>query len=62
MFQRQIADELHRYLREFPAVAILGPRLAGKTTLARQLADELALTSAPPPCTWTLNTPPISRS
>ena len=49
MFQRQIADELHRYLREFPAVAILGPRQAGKTTLARQLADELALTSAPPP-------------
>ena len=39
MFKRQINDELQQYLDEFPAVAILGPRQAGKTTLAQQLAQ-----------------------
>ena len=43
MFKRQINDELQQYLDEFPAVAILGPRQAGKTTLARQLAQSQAL-------------------
>lgn len=57
MFQRQVADELHQYLREFPAVAILGPRQAGKTTLARQLADKLALTSEPSPLYLDLESP-----
>lgn len=41
MFPRQIHDELRQYLAEFPAVAILGPRQVGKTTLARQVADSL---------------------
>ncbi len=41
MFSRQIQDELRQYLQEFPAVAILGPRQVGKTTLARQAADGL---------------------
>ena len=39
MFKRQINAELQQYLDEFPAVAILGPRQAGKTTLAQQLAQ-----------------------
>ena len=39
MFKRQINDELQQYLDEFPAVAILGPRQVGKTTLAQQLAQ-----------------------
>ena len=39
MFKRQINDLLQQYLDEFPAVAILGPRQAGKTTLAHQLAQ-----------------------
>ena len=39
MFQRQISNLLQQYLDEFPAVAILGPRQAGKTTLAHQLAQ-----------------------
>ena len=38
MFPRQIIAELNGYLDEFPAVAILGPRQAGKTTLAHQVA------------------------
>jgi predicted AAA+ superfamily ATPase len=37
MYKRQIAEELNVYLQEFPAVAILGPRQVGKTTLAHQL-------------------------
>ena len=42
MFTRQVLAQLQLYLQEFPAVAILGPRQAGKTTLALQLADVLA--------------------
>lgn len=34
---RQSEAELRRALEEFPAVALLGPRQCGKTTLARQL-------------------------
>jgi uncharacterized protein len=40
MFQRQIQASLWQYLQEFPAVAILGPRQAGKTTLALQVAAQ----------------------
>ncbi len=36
MYQRQIMAEMAVYLQEFPAVAILGPRQVGKTTLAHQ--------------------------
>ncbi|MDP3413673.1 MAG: AAA family ATPase, partial [Polaromonas sp.] len=43
MFQRQIHQVLQQYLQEFPAVAILGPRQAGKTTLAHQIAGSTAL-------------------
>jgi hypothetical protein len=35
MIPRHIATELHLQLREYPVVTILGPRQAGKTTLAR---------------------------
>jgi predicted AAA+ superfamily ATPase len=42
MFSRQTQDEIRQYLQEFPAVAILGPRQVGKTTLARQVADDMA--------------------
>lgn len=43
MFKRQINDILQKYLDEFPAVAILAPRQAGKTTLAQQLAQSQTL-------------------
>jgi predicted AAA+ superfamily ATPase len=51
MFQRQTATELRVFLQEFPAVAILGPRQVGKTTLARQHMQNLAsnVNAAPPP-------------
>ncbi|MEO0592870.1 MAG: ATP-binding protein [Myxococcota bacterium] len=37
MFDRLLASRVRQRLREFPAVAILGPRQVGKTTLARTL-------------------------
>lgn len=42
MVPRLAASRLRDLLDRFPAVALLGPRQAGKTTLARALADELA--------------------
>ncbi|SEN20976.1 hypothetical protein SAMN05216436_11320 [bacterium A37T11] len=40
MIKRDIAEQLQLLLREFPAVALLGPRQVGKTTLTRQLLKE----------------------
>jgi predicted AAA+ superfamily ATPase len=45
MFERQIYQVLQQYLQEFPAVAILGPRQAGKTTLAHQIAGSTAVSA-----------------
>ena len=39
---RFLASRLRDLMGRFPAVALLGPRQAGKTTLARTLADEIA--------------------
>lgn len=36
MIKREIEAEFHRLCREYPVVTLLGPRQAGKTTLARQ--------------------------
>lgn len=57
MFQRQIFGELRRYVQEFPAVAILGPRQVGKTTLAHQLAGSLPPADAPQALYLDLETP-----
>ena len=38
MIDRRILPDIERSLAEFPAVALLGPRQAGKTTLARIVA------------------------
>jgi len=38
MIKRQLQSKIIRLLRQFPAVAILGPRQAGKTTLAKLIA------------------------
>ena len=39
MINRRILPDITRALTEFPAVALLGPRQAGKTTLAKVIAD-----------------------
>ncbi|MBI2889909.1 MAG: ATP-binding protein [Nitrospirae bacterium] len=38
MIQRKVSTRVKRLLREFPAVALVGPRQVGKTTLARTLS------------------------
>lgn len=38
MIQRTISSELKKFLSQFPAVALLGPRQVGKTTLALEIA------------------------
>lgn len=40
MIERRIAPEVALQLEEFPAVALIGPRQVGKTTLARAVATE----------------------
>lgn len=42
MIPRLAESDLRELLGRFPAVALLGPRQSGKTTLARALADQLA--------------------
>ncbi len=39
MIPRRLRRSLERHLQIFPAVALLGPRQVGKTTLARAIAD-----------------------
>lgn len=40
MINRQIETELHKLLEEYPVVTLLGPRQAGKTTLARNALSD----------------------
>lgn len=37
---RQISNLITQYLQHFPAVAILGPRQCGKSTLAKQIIKD----------------------
>lgn len=41
MVERRLKNELKECLRNYPAVVLLGPRQAGKTTLARVVANEI---------------------
>jgi predicted AAA+ superfamily ATPase len=41
MIARLAQPKLRKLLQQFPAVALLGPRQVGKTTLAHSMADEL---------------------
>lgn len=40
MFQRRLSTRLHHLLRHSPAVVLLGPRQAGKTTLALEIGEQ----------------------
>ena len=40
MLERWIADKLDEAVKRAPAVALLGPRQVGKTTLAREIAEK----------------------
>jgi predicted AAA+ superfamily ATPase len=40
MIKRMLKDELIRLLKGFPAVALIGPRQVGKTTLAKELSKQ----------------------
>jgi len=40
MIQRKLEAEIRKLLKQFPAVAILGPRQVGKTTLAKLIAKQ----------------------
>ncbi len=44
-FQRLIEKEFRAYLREYPVVTVLGPRQAGKTSLARELLPDFGYRS-----------------
>ncbi len=40
MIKRRLETRLKYLLKHFPAIALLGPRQAGKTTLAKEIAEE----------------------
>ena len=40
MINRELSTLIERRLRQFPAVALLGPRQVGKTTLAKVIAAQ----------------------
>lgn len=42
MLRRTLGPRVSEKLRNFPVVALLGPRQVGKTTLARMVADEIS--------------------
>ncbi|MDH3760042.1 MAG: AAA family ATPase, partial [Gammaproteobacteria bacterium] len=42
MIFRDLSQELLQQLKEYPVVTLLGPRQAGKTTLARELLKDYA--------------------
>ena len=41
MIDRELIHSLRQRLEQFPAVALLGPRQVGKTTLARMLGEDI---------------------
>lgn len=54
MIPRLLEQELHTQLREFPIVTVLGPRQAGKTTLARNALPDFEYVTLEDPETLTI--------
>ncbi len=40
--KRKLSEKLSRHIREYPVVALLGPRQAGKSTLAKQIVSKIS--------------------
>jgi len=47
LYERRLVRRLARSLRQFPAVALLGPRQCGKTTLAKAIAARRSAEGVP---------------
>ncbi len=41
MIKRRIQEDITKSLKQFPAIGLVGPRQAGKTTLAKMITDKL---------------------
>lgn len=41
MIQRALSGKIRRWLTQFPAIGLLGPRQCGKSTLAKQLLENI---------------------
>ena len=39
--KRKLSQKLLKHIREYPVVALLGPRQAGKSTLAKQIINKI---------------------
>ena len=44
MIQREAADKIRQLATGFPAIAVIGPRQSGKTTLVRSIFSHLPYT------------------
>ena len=49
MISRDLSQEFLHQLKEYPVVTLLGPRQAGKTTMARELLKEFSYVSLETP-------------
>ena len=49
LVNRDVSDELFKLLGEYPVVTILGPRQAGKTTLAKTTLQDYVYTNLEDP-------------
>ena len=45
MLNRNLEERLIKLINFFPAIAILGPRQVGKTTLAKKIIDQMPVNS-----------------
>jgi len=41
MLKRRIQEDIAKSLEQFPAIGLVGPRQAGKTTLAKMIVEQI---------------------